>query len=485
MLYAQDETPNLIHDRHDHAHNPAHETVQPTDSRFYTTRRSDIVLPLPSEESAFVFAVFGDRTGGPDEGINVLADAVRDVNLLEPDLVMTVGDLIQGYGQSEAWLEEMTEYKAIMDKLLCPWFPVAGNHDVYWRGPNRPEGEHEANYEMHFGPLWYSFQHKNANFIVLYTDEGNPDTGAKSFRDPENQRMSTEQYDFLQQAIIRGKNLDHQFVFVHHPRWLEGGYGTDWNDKVHPLLTEVGNVTAVFAGHIHRMRTDPKDGIQYVTLATVGGHQSSTIPDAGFLHHYNLITVRKDQVAMAAIPVGEVLDVRELTGELQEECVELARLAPEVEGILSLESNGSAADEFIVKLSNPTSRPVDFTLATESFDRRWFMSPDHIHGTLASESSKSLRFRVARDTGPIDDAFDGVRFALYREYLAPGFRYEIPTTHTSLPLSIQAIDLEAYSSPRVLVLDGEGQAVKVPSGVASIQSGHFTIEGWINAEEFS
>ena len=84
-----EDTPHLSHDRHLHRHGNPHKTMQPSAQRFFTTRSSDIVLPLPSEEDAFTFAVFGDRTGGQPEGVDVLADAVRDVNLIEPDLVMT------------------------------------------------------------------------------------------------------------------------------------------------------------------------------------------------------------------------------------------------------------------------------------------------------------------------------------------------------------------------------------------------------------
>ena len=122
------ETPHLSHGRHLHRHGNPHKTMQPSTQRFFTTRSSEIVLPLPSEEDAFTFAVFGDRTGGQPEGVDVLADAVRDINLIEPDLVMTVGDLINGYNQTAEWLIQMREFKAIMNRLLCPWFPVAGNH---------------------------------------------------------------------------------------------------------------------------------------------------------------------------------------------------------------------------------------------------------------------------------------------------------------------------------------------------------------------
>ena len=100
-----------------------------------------------------MFAVFGDRTGGPAAGISVLREAVADVNLIEPDFVMTVGDLIDGYNETPEWMRQMEEYTSSMDKLLMPWFPVAGNHEVYWRGEGeRPAREHEKNYEMHFGP---------------------------------------------------------------------------------------------------------------------------------------------------------------------------------------------------------------------------------------------------------------------------------------------------------------------------------------------
>ena len=76
--------PNIGHNHHHHRHGEKHETVKPTSARFVTSRKSSVELPLPNEENAFTFIVYGDRTGGPPEGVSVLADAVRDTNLLEP-----------------------------------------------------------------------------------------------------------------------------------------------------------------------------------------------------------------------------------------------------------------------------------------------------------------------------------------------------------------------------------------------------------------
>lgn len=440
VSFAQDpispETPNLIHDRHLHPHNAMHATEPQSEKRFFTTRSSDVLLPLTVEEDAFTFAVFGDRTGGPPEGVNVLADAVRDTNLVEPDMVMTVGDLIQGYNGREEWLVQMREYKAIMNKLLCPWFPTSGNHDIYWRpldDPDRPAGQHESDYETHFGPLWYSFTHKNCNFIVLFSDEGNPETGEKTFNKPASQKISPEQFAFLKEALARGKDCDHQFLFLHHPRWLGGGYGNEWADKVHPLLKEAGNVTAVFAGHIHHMRYDPQDGIEYVTLATVGGEQSGIAPQAGFLHHWNLVTVRKNQVAMAAFPVGSAMNVREITGKLQEEAAKLAKSKPKVFGQVTIGEQGPEATTLKVEVTNPSSRPIDFTLTAGSRDNRWSVSPDHLHGQILPGEKQTLEFAVdyARGAG-FDVAYEDLVVSLGQDLIAETARYKIPPTQTTV-----------------------------------------------------
>ncbi|WP_145196642.1 hypothetical protein [Planctomycetes bacterium Poly30] len=66
-------------------------------ARFLTSRKSPIELPLPDEEDAFFFMVYGDRTGGPASGVALLRQAVEETNLIDPDLVLTVGDLVQGY----------------------------------------------------------------------------------------------------------------------------------------------------------------------------------------------------------------------------------------------------------------------------------------------------------------------------------------------------------------------------------------------------
>lgn len=474
---------NIGHDRHLHRHNERHPTV--LDIERFTTSRDGASLRLPVENDAFTFAVFGDRTGGPAGGVSVLADAVRDVNLLEPDFVMTVGDLIEGYNGASKWLHQMHEFKAIMDELICPWFPVAGNHDIYWRGKGeKPEGEHEAAYERHFGPLWYAFEHKACWFIVLYSDEGDPETGLKDFHKAECQRISDEQYRWLEQTLRKSAGAPHVFLFLHHPRWLGGNYGDDW-DRVHALLKAAGNVTAVFAGHVHYMRYDTRDDIHYVTLATTGGHQSGRVPSTSWLHHYDLVTVRDSQIALAAVPVGEIRDVREITGEVADETSRLSRLQPTLSGAIEVASDGAASGTLRLELTNPVTRPIDATLTFSSRDSRWRFAIDHRHEVLMPGASTMVECEVRRAGASLDDDFEPPTAALAIDYLARTHRYPVPSSEIELPLQVTLDDPVSPVADGVLALDGQGDSLRIDSAALELPAdGPLTVECWMLAQSF-
>ena len=335
----------------------------------HTNRITQQILPLPKGEDMFHFVIFGDRTGGPPEGVKVLAQAVQDTNLLDPDLVMTVGDLIQGYNGQTLWEEQMLEYRGTMRSLRMPWFPVAGNHDIYWRGDGRPPVEHEANYEKHFGPLWYWFEHKQCGFLVLHSDEGDPGNPGKArdYGEPTQQKFSDAQLEWVRKSLAEMKPLRHVFVFMHHQRWATDIYpGSNWT-AVHSLLRDNGNVRACFAGHIHRLRYDGvKDGIEYMALATTGGSAPGHYPRLGYLHHFNVVTVRPDGIKVATLPVGAVVDPKMFTPE-------------------------RAADMDLVRSMNPT--PVSPPVPSQT--RQSITTPRRIHAV-----QRGLRQRMDHHPRP-------------------------------------------------------------------------------------
>jgi len=480
--WAHDDPNAPGHSHGDHEH--THEVM--------TTRPDAMVLPPPPEgDDVFHFVIYGDRTGGVPAGLKVLEQAVEDTNLLDPDLVMTVGDLIQGYNQTDEWLVQMQEYKDIADKLKMKWYPVAGNHDVYWRGEGpAPEGQHESNYEQHFGPLWYSFRHKNAGFIVLYSDEGDPVTNQKSFSVGELQNMSEEQLAFLDKALKDLDEADHVFVFLHHPRWIGGGYtGSNW-PQVHEKLAAAGNVSAVFAGHIHHMRYDgDQDGIEYYALATTGGALQAEIPDAGYLHHLNMVSVRDDRITVSAIPIGGVMDPKQFTPEFLAEVGAARRIRPvQTSPALVLDADGSCRGEVTMEIKNPGTRDVDITLMNGPTTARsgWQSTLDHSHFTLAAGDEKQFTFQFRRDPASLG-SINVPSVKMEMDVLSSTARVRLPDVNAPLKILPGQVPADYFESKtdRCLLVKNDDSAIRIDSSELKLPDGPMTLETWFRPSDIT
>ncbi len=454
----------------------------------HTSRTSPKILPLPKGDDVFHFIVFGDRTGGPAEGIKVLAQAVEDSNLLDPDLVMTVGDLVQGYNQTDAWMKQMEEYRTTMSKLKMPWFPVAGNHDIYWRrsatnSEAKPPREHEASYEKHFGPLWYWFEHKETGFLVLFSDEGHPDGRPRNFGDREQQQISHEQLSWIAAELEKMRRLKHIFVFLHHPFWWGERYpGNNWHE-VHKLLAKNGNVRAVLAGHIHQMRYDgERDGIGYYALATTGGSLSDGMEYEyfGLLHHFNVVTVRDSGFTMTTIPVGAVVDPKQFTPARLAEVESARYLLHEVlSPPISLRPDGSAAATCQVAISNSCALPIDVTLLAKA-DPSWTTAPDHRHTKLEFGQRKVFEFALVREPSPLED-YQSPEFELRFDVLTPDARLAMPnrSRRVRTTLTPPPDGWPAATTNGVFVFDGKTACLEIERERVPRLDGPFTVEAWV------
>jgi hypothetical protein len=344
-----------------------------------------------------------------------------------------------------------------------------------------PPGHHEKDYETHFGPLWYWFPHKNAAFLVLYSDEGDPKTNRKGWGSPDVNRFSETQLKWVAAALKEAAVYDHVFLFMHHPRWLSYYKGSNW-DAVHALLKAAGNVSAVFAGHIHRQHySGPRDGIEYYTLATTGGGIPGNMPGTGYLHHMNVVTVREDGIRVATVPVGKVLDPKEMTADRWAEVDAIRGLRPQLVGepVVVL-PDGAADGRLRFRLRNPGKRPVLFTAELDGRDGALWFSPDHEHGRIEAGETAEVVFRYRRDAGDALAGFEAPRVMLGLELLASTARITIPERAFDVDATLRGAPppvVEARN--RALRLPGTRACVRVGGDALRLPDGPFTVEGWM------
>lgn len=452
-------------------------------------------LFAPKPTSGFRFAIVGDRTHGPESGLLILRRAVREMNSLDPDFVMTVGDLVPGYNRGDEWLAQMRQYKEVMAGLKMPWYPVAGNHDVYPETSRPSDRGNERRYLENFGPLWYSFDHEFAHFVVLYSDE------QLSFKNPPvDQRMSDEQLKWLADDLA-ATDRRQAFVFLHHPRW---NYAGEVWKPVHEVLAKSGKVRAVFAGHWHRYRSDgTKDGIRYYVMAATGAAVGK-LDQAGDLQHWNFVTVRPDSFSMAVVPVGSLLESDFVTSEESDDCIALlggAWLgpAPKLEAAADGDGGRAAPDgafrsKFTVRVANPTSKQIEVELEWSSNRGGLAVEPAKSRVTLAPKQEIAPEFTLV--CGAAAPGFPRIAPALtataiYRLHGEDGRAQRIEQVLAPelapQPLPKDFADEAAPSTARgasdlVLKLDGKSAAALVPFAPELDPNGPFTLECWTFVE---
>ena len=86
-------------------------------------------LKFPNQAAEFQFAVIGDRTGGHKPG--AFLPAMDRLNLLRPEFVLSVGDLIEGYTENEPEiLRQWAEFHGFVNALEMPFFYLVGSANV-------------------------------------------------------------------------------------------------------------------------------------------------------------------------------------------------------------------------------------------------------------------------------------------------------------------------------------------------------------------
>lgn len=139
-----------------------------------------------SNNNAFTFVFMTDIHLQPEsKAVEGFSQAIDSVNKLNPDFVITGGDLImdalgQSFGRSDSLYNI---YNKAQERFNMPVYNTKGNHEIFGIyeksgiSNDHPEYENKM-FENRVGERYYSFDHKGWHFMIL---DGIEDTGENSY----------------------------------------------------------------------------------------------------------------------------------------------------------------------------------------------------------------------------------------------------------------------------------------------------------------
>jgi len=227
--------------------------------------------PAGTLTSSFKFIVLSDThiENGNAFGLEKLADVVQaDTDI---KFVVITGDITQN-----ATVKDIDKFIEIADSLGgVPCYPVAGNHDIYYRDDIGMKGK----------AGWSIWREKigSTNYRIDF------DTASLFILDSANAFLGKDQLDWLEREIKKTaeKNV---FVFTHAPLFVTGPADmqqmTDTKERARILSILKGKCDIMFMGHLHKQMVNTAGGVIYLA-------QDSYIEDKA----YYVVTVTDGKVS--------------------------------------------------------------------------------------------------------------------------------------------------------------------------------------------
>lgn len=271
-------------------------------------------------EGNFKFAIVTDLNGGEREGIFDIA--IEQINLVRPELIVTVGDLVEGKSSNpDSIAVEYESFDTRARKANAPLFHVGGNHDL-------TDAVMRKVWKERYGAHYYYFVYKNVLFLVLDTEDHSDKrreeidqarkAAIKVMDGPEPERakemdyykmpervtgnIGAEQTLFFKEVIAKHPEVSWTVLFMHKPIWKREGEGS--LDGIERALS--GKTYTVFNGHFHSYSNTTKNEKDHIILGTTGGHQNEK--DLNSFDHFTLVTMTKEGPSIANLRLDGILN---------------------------------------------------------------------------------------------------------------------------------------------------------------------------------
>ncbi|MDX9971408.1 MAG: sugar-binding protein [FCB group bacterium] len=363
-------------------------------------------LDFQSDPTHFQFAIMADRNGSNLPGI--FERAVDQVNLLCPEFVMCVGDLVPGGSSDAADLTaQWEEFDGWARKIEAPFFYVPGNHDML----NGSYGE--TVWKERLGHPYYHFTYENVLFLCLNTEEAGEGL------------ISDAQADYARKALEEHSGVRWTVLFMHRPLWVSKA-NNGW-EKVEAALGD--RPYTVFAGHWHHYLMSERNGHEYVVLSGTGGSTNGKSTITGELDHVLWVTMTESGPRIANLQLDGIKDKALVTPEklalarpILEEKVVHSDVAP-------LPAKKVTEANVTLTLKNPSDLPMN-ALGTVYANGQLQAEPARIERTVPphGEIKVPVILHAAHALPPRELQPVRTQWTLAYDLPQSG-RYEIPMTH--------------------------------------------------------
>lgn len=290
--------------------------------------------PVNNAPGVFRFAILPDRTGGNRP--EIFESAIAKLNLLQPEFVLSTGDLIDGYTTDpQVWTAQWEEFDRLVNRLQMPFHYVPGNHDI--SNPLLLDA-----WKQRRGTPWWSFVHQDVLFLCLHTED-RPFGG-----------LGEEQIAWALRTLAEHAQVRWTMLFFHRPLWREpnqAGY-----EQIRAALQ--GRKYTVFASHYHTYLKGIHDGMNHYVLATAGGGSDLRGAEVGELDHVTWVTMQPDGPVVANLALAGILPDDLVTEETHGRIAALRdgtwlKIAPRVH-----DAPDFTRLELALEFLNPTDHPL-------------------------------------------------------------------------------------------------------------------------------
>lgn len=245
--------------------------------------------------------------------------AIDTVNILQPDFVITGGDLVDDalyatHGRADTLYNL---YNEMVKGFKMPVYNTMGNHEIYGYGVSpSPVSDHpeygEKMFENRIGKRYYSFNHKGWHFMVLDgIEKGDADRGTYIGK------VDEQQMEWIKKDL-EGIDPQTPIVLITHiplvsimPQLTRGPLYAENHSSLITNQQEVlapfrfMNLKLVLQGHLHALEANNLMGrTHFITGGAVCGRWWKTPDDSPLQEGFIKIDVKGDEFNWSYVDYG-------------------------------------------------------------------------------------------------------------------------------------------------------------------------------------